>query len=132
MIKFNNFLNFPTYYKNRQQRIIQVSVSIIDYQKTDNELFVQAIANNKYNVSVSITNLKSKETKVNCTCDSFKYEFAKSLDKVDGLLNREYYVNIWKKGYIRKTRRRSNPFNIPSGCKHVIATCRMIRRKFNI
>ena len=128
-MKLKDFIRLPTLYRNREDKINQVTISNLMISDNGEDLVtVSAVTNNKHQTQIQV-NRKTKDVKVFCDCESFNYEFARVLLKHKALLNEEYFINLWKRAKPRKTNRRKNPYNVPSGCKHVIKLCRYISLK---
>jgi hypothetical protein len=124
-MKLKDFAKLPTIFRNREQKINEVSISNIIIDKQNDYITISAVTNNKHNTQFYI-NTKTGETKVFCDCASFNFEFARVLYKHRALLNAEYFIEQWKRTKPRKTNKRKNPYNVPSGCKHVIKLARFI------
>ena len=122
MLNFGNFLFFPEKYKNRTPSTKNLSFQNFQfhYNPTTQSVWFFAVINGKYDVDISLKLAgqdfsMSTPCKVNCTCESFTYEFMHALYLNDGLLKPEsYHPNMLKKPS------KKNTFNIPSGCKHIV------------
>ena len=125
-MKLRDFTRISTLYRNREDKINQVILSNININNIDeNNIEITAVTNNKHTTILRI-NLRTKETKVFCDCESFNFEFAAVLLKHKALLNEEHFIERWKHAPPRKTNRRKNPYNVPAGCKHIIKLARYI------
>ena len=59
--------------------------------------------------------------KVFCTCESFKYEFANAVFRAGSLLKSVNFVRS-----IISRPKEKNQYNVPSGCKHIVALARQV------
>ena len=128
MLKFNQLLHFPTYYKDRNQKVREVVIRITGISNTDNITSVQAIANSRYTTQIEY-NQTDKTVKCYCSCASFTYEFASILLKNHAVLNEQQIKYQLQHHPPRKTRNRRNPFKVISACKHVIRLCQVCRER---
>lgn len=116
MIILNDLLNFPSFYRDRRQSLEGLIPTITNFKELDTSYLFEGKVG-KYNVAIEFIKkepitLKSP-VRVECSCASFKYEFAAVLFRNRGLYNREnFFVSLPKE---------KNKFSIISGCKHIIS-----------
>jgi hypothetical protein len=106
---------------------MNVKLHHLDYVTEEGKLIVHA-RTNKYILSLVIYDTKvdvKSRIKVDCTCQSFKYEFAYAINFDDGLLLPDNYEMLTKKP------KKRNIYNYPTGCKHLIKLGQMIYQKKN-
>ncbi len=107
-------LYLPAYYKNRQEAVNTVMLSNLNIEKKENQLICNCIANRKYQVSIIINGRiqSSSEIMIDCTCESFKYEFAYTVGRDKSL--------IYPNRYLKTISKDKNKFLHLTGCKHLI------------
>lgn len=119
MLVLRNLILLPSFYRDRIQKVKSVRLSNIVFQQQDEGILISCNANDKYTCNLFLfgkkININSK-IKVNCDCESFKYEFAYTLNKHNALLDNEMFIK-----YITKPPRKKNRYLIPTACKHIIA-----------
>ena len=119
MLKLGHFTRFPAVYKDREELVKKVILRNIKVTKTDSDTIRITSSTNKYDQEIEIFDKSvhlNSPCKVSCTCQSLIYEFANSLFKEDSLLNPlEFLKSVITRPKVK------NVFNIPSGCKHIVA-----------
>lgn len=126
MISFRNILNFPSFYRDRQDSWRKINPSIIDVKKTESDITIVSMTG-KYEQNIVIHDTKlapNTRVTISCTCPSFNFEFANTLFKNQGLNRPEEFMKA-----IQKVAKEKNPYNIPSGCKHIIALANLVMKK---
>jgi effector-binding domain-containing protein len=130
MITFNDILKFPAQYSKRENSIQKVNMQLADVQDSDEILNIGGICSSQtgqYAQKIEIhknskdINLQNP-VKLLCSCESFKYEFSGSLLKIESLLESEFFEYAIRMHKPKK----KNIYQIPSGCKHIIALARFI------
>jgi len=123
MLYFGNILNFPAYYKKRQDSVRLVDSRITKiYLDDDKNLTVEGTAG-KYSQIIKFQGGKvdmNTSIKCLCSCESFKFEFSAVLKKMDSLLNPSRFSDTPPK--------KKNTYMVESGCKHIIAFARQINK----
>jgi len=121
LLTLNDFIRFPTAFKDREKLVDKIRLLSIIPKKTEYGIEVKS-RTDKYEQIIEIydnkINLKSS-VKVTCNCESFKFEFANAVFKAGSLINAIAFLRS-----IIKRPKEKNEFNIPSGCKHIIALAR--------
>lgn len=118
MIQLKDIISFPAYYKKRNSTLKDVMINNIYMNKYENEYIITSTST-KYKQEISfIGNTLSKETpiKIFCNCESFKFEFAHSIFIRNSLRNSDNFDED-----IMKRSKEKNIYNIPCGCKHIVA-----------
>lgn len=119
MLKLFNLINFPAFYKKRNEKLDDVSFTNIIVKnnavigKSNNHNCIIEFENNQID--------KNSPIKVYCSCESFKYEFSRAVHFNDSLLNSESFGN-----FLMKKTTTKNIYSIPSGCKHLVKLARFI------
>ena len=128
MITFSDILKFPGQYAKRENSIQKVNIQLANVQDSDEILEIGGIVNSQsgqYAQKIEIhknskdINLQNP-VKLLCSCQSFKYEFAGALLKIDSLLESEFFEYAIRMHKPKK----KNIYQLPSGCKHIIALAR--------
>jgi len=125
-------MNFPSAYKTREDKIKVLKPNIIKVVLKDNNIFIYGNTNSHKQIILfylentiipngsilsSIVNIDTP-IKVECDCQSFKYEFEYVLGNDNLVYPRNFNMNSGP--------REKNPLYIKSGCKHIIALGRYI------
>jgi hypothetical protein len=123
MLTLGYFSKFPAKFKNREELVKPIIFEKINVERSaDSKRIIITGKTDKYEQEIEIFDshftLKS-ECKVFCNCESFKYEFANSLFKSGSLRRPISFIRS-----IIKRPKQKNEYNIPSGCKHIIALIR--------
>ena len=124
-----SLIYLPAYYRDRWKNVnlVQINHFGFRYLGDDEKLYIfNAITNGKYITQIAMGNLNKEnyfitpESQIvcDCTCQSFKFEFAKIVADNEGLLRPLGYYNIKPK--------QKNKFNHLTGCKHLVALARFI------
>ena len=129
MFKFSDILKFPGIYSKREEKIRKVNLQLANVEENNNLLTLGGVCTsqrNQYGPKIEV-HKNGKENlnlyypvKILCSCESFKYEFAGALLKVNALLEEEYF----KYNIMMHKPRKKNIYQLPSGCKHIIALAR--------
>ena len=124
MLTLGYFAKWPSQYKEREKLVKGVIFNNITPTVNENGTIFIKSSTDKYiqevEVRDEIIHLNS-ECKVFCSCESFKYEFANAVFKSGSLLKPIEFIRS-----IVKRPKEKNQYNIPSGCKHIVALCRQI------
>jgi hypothetical protein len=125
MLTLGYFSKFPSTYKDREESVKDVVFNKISPPTTteDNNIFIVS-STGKYTQEVMIQDENihlNSQCKVFCSCESFKYEFANAIFRSGSLLKPIEFVRS-----IIKRPKEKNQYNIPSGCKHIVALSRQI------
>lgn len=125
MLRFRDLMQFPPFYSKRQGSIRQTMANIVGFNKQEH--FVEVTGKSKdYKQTIRILGqdiLPNSAVQINCTCPSFKFEFAHSLLKHESLLSPETFDTELLKKPTKK-----NPYLVPSGCKHIIALAKTFNK----
>ncbi len=130
-MKLTNILNFPAIYKDRAAKLKEISLHSLNIKikPEENSIYITGEVN-KYVTKIILKDLIIKpNTKilVDCTCDSFKYEFSRAINKDNSLINNLAYgltlTNIPKS---------KNIYQHISGCKHLIYLGQYIFHRKNL
>jgi len=117
------FSKFPAAYKDREKSIGEVRFNNIHQNIIKDKIIIHANTD-KYQqemeIQDEILHLNSP-VKVFCTCESFKYEFANAVFRAGSLLKATSFVRS-----IISRPKEKNQYNVPSGCKHIVALARQI------
>ena len=121
MLTLNNFIRFPTAFKDREKLVDKVRFLQIDPIKTEYGFNVKS-RSERYEQEIEFHDDKislRSPVKVSCNCESFKFEFANAIYKAGSLINAAQFIRS-----IIKRPKEKNEFNLQSGCKHIIALSR--------
>jgi hypothetical protein len=117
------FSKFPAAYKDREKSIGEVRFNNIHQDIIKDKIIIHA-STDKYQqemeIQDEIIHLNSP-VKVFCTCESFKYEFANAVFRAGSLLKSVKFVRS-----IISRPKEKNQYNVPSGCKHIVALARQV------
>ncbi|HOD61966.1 MAG TPA: hypothetical protein PKG96_07690 [Bacilli bacterium] len=117
------FSKFPAAYKDREKSIGEVRFNNIHQDIIKDKIIIHA-STDKYQqemeIQDEIIHLNSP-VKVFCTCESFKYEFANAVFRAGSLLKSINFVRS-----IISRPKEKNQYNVPSGCKHIVALARQV------
>lgn len=126
MLTFRNILNFPSFFRDRQNSVNKLRNIMIQKAYLDeNRLTIIGNVNNHTTViqfdekNVDMNNV----IRVSCDCQSFSFEFARVLFDSNALYQPENFTQ-----FISKVPKKKNIYSIPSGCKHVIALARFVNK----
>lgn len=137
MLTLNQLMNFPGQFGHRQNSISKVKIHLLDVQDSEKILIIGGISNSQRNtqyaqkIEIQKTDNKltlQNQVRILCSCQSFKYEFAGSLLKINSLLESEFFEYMIQKHKPKK----KNVFQTPSGCKHIIALARTLWKNQNL
>lgn len=124
MLTLGYFSKFPSAYKDREKLVKDVVFNKISpATKEDDTIFIVS-STGKYTQEVMIQDENihlNSPCKIFCSCESFKYEFANAVFRSGSLLKPIELVRS-----IIKRPKEKNEYNIPSGCKHIVALTRQI------
>jgi len=117
------FSKFPALYKNREKSVDTVVFNSIKRDIKDDEIIIINATTNKYQQEIEIKNglHLNSEVKVFCNCESFKYEFANAVFRAGSLIRP---LSVFRSIVSRP--KEKNQYNIPCGCKHIVALARNI------
>lgn len=124
MLTIGFFSKFPSAYKDREKSIKDIVFNKITPTINENGTIFIRSTTNKYTQEVEIqdeTIHLNSPCKIFCSCESFKYEFANAVFKSGSLFKQVEFIRS-----IVSRPKEKNQFNIPSGCKHIVALCRQI------
>ena len=117
------FSKFLAAYKDREKSIGEVRFNNIHQDIIKDKIIIHA-STDKYQqemeIQDEIIHLNSP-VKVFCTCESFKYEFANAVFRAGSLLKSINFVRS-----IISRPKEKNQYNVPSGCKHIVALARQV------
>jgi len=122
MLTLGYFTKFPSRYRHREDSLKNVTFIDISKEVEEDGIIIRSNTG-KYAQEIKIfdTAIRLKSPcKVYCSCESFKFEFAHPIFRSGSLLKPISFV----RSIINRPRER-NEFNIPSGCKHIVALARM-------
>ena len=142
MLKFSDILKFPGQYSRREPSIAKVNIQLAHVEDQEDKVVVGGLStsqNGQYCPQIHINkkstteDLKSavqfdKNVKILCSCPSFKFEFAGALMKINSLLEEQYFAYA----ILTHKPKHKNIYQIPSGCKHIIALARKIWTNKNL
>lgn len=131
MLTFSKILHFPATYKKRNENLKTITLNNFKPQIISNlPLMINYSAKvNNHNPIIQTIGKLNNNTPViiTCTCESFKFEFAKLVHKEGSLFDPENFV--------LKQPKEKNPFGIAGPCKHILFLANYIwanRSKLNI
>jgi hypothetical protein len=117
------FSKFPAAYKDREKSIGEVRFNNIHQDIIKDKIIIHA-STDKYQqemeIQDEIIHLNSP-VKVFCTCESLKYEFPNAVFRAGSLLKSVNFVRS-----IISRPKEKNQYNVPSGCKHIVALARQV------
>ena len=128
MLKFNDLLHFPSFYRGRygsEKTVTLKKIKVTEKKNEDNSTsyIFSCISNNKYETIIEIIKYPKDKgltkcfVKAYCGCDSFKYEFASLFSKENSLYKPVYYIN---NGKPRDNSKKRNKYDVISPCKHIL------------
>ena len=124
MLTLGYMSKFPAAYKDREKSIKTVLFNKISPATHSGDKITVVSSTDKYTQEIvihdKIIHLNSP-CKVFCTCSSFKFEFANPVFKAGSLLKPIDFVRS-----IISRPKEKNEYNIPSGCKHLVALSRQV------
>jgi hypothetical protein len=125
MLRFRDLLQFPPFYAKRNKSIRQVQISIQNIDRQENYIDISGVSKD-YKSTIRIygnININSRVS-ISCTCQSFNFEFAHALFRVQSLFNpNNFGDNLLKKPLDK------NKYMIASGCKHIISLANLILKE---
>jgi hypothetical protein len=128
MLRFRDILNFPSFYSKRQDSIRKVLMNITGINKDSESKQIDIDGSSgKYSQKIRFFGndiISNSLVQITCDCESFKYEFSHAVFKNESLINPENFVEN-----IRKKPLDKNKYQIPSGCKHIIALANLILKQ---
>jgi len=127
MITLQNMLNFPSLLSARNDSWKPLRPEIMSVKKVNDDTTIVTGKTGKHIQKIEISGGKTtlaSPVKVNCTCESFKFEFAYAVNKYEGLLNPGRFETS-----LSKPPKEKNKFSKPSGCKHIIAFSRLLTKR---
>lgn len=128
MLRFRDILNFPSFYSKRQDSIRNVISTITSVNNDlDNKEINITGSTGRYSQSIKIFGndiIPNSLVQVTCDCESFKFEFSHAVFKNDSLINPESFGKFLNDKPLNK-----NKYQIPSGCKHIIALAHLILKQ---
>ncbi len=129
MLKFTDIMRFPGQFSKREALIPNVNIELAHVEDSPDKLSIGSISTSstEYAQKIEVNKIKGKfelqsPIKVQCSCQSFQYEFAGPLLKVDGLLEREYFEYAIRMHKPKK----KNPNQVLGVCKHLVKFSRLI------
>ena len=126
MLRFRNILNFPSFFRKRQNSVLTLGTMIKKVYRDDNDQLIIVGGVNKYSPTIQFgeSDVDMNNTvKISCDCQSFNFEFARTLFDNNSLFQPENFQKA-----IRSVPKKKNAFMVESGCKHVIALARFINK----
>lgn len=117
---------FPPAFESRNDSIDSVEIKKIRSieGKNNNLLFVSTSGTKKYTTKIFIVDKNKKllsPVQISCNCSSFIFEFEYACNTVGSLYGKRQGLD--KKPEVK------NPKMIPTGCKHIHALARIIRKE---
>lgn len=122
MLTIGYFSKFPSRYSDREKLTKTIVFNNISSNITEKNTIIIKSTTNKYIQEIEIHDEKihlNSPCKVFCSCESFKFEFANPVFKSGSLLKPIEFI----RSVVSRPKER-NEFNIPSGCKHIVALAR--------
>ncbi len=123
MVEFRQLLTFPGVYFKRMISVTNIkNIKINNIEKNNDNIKIMATVN-KHDVEIHFHDTQIKQNtpvSVVCTCESFKFEFAYTMNQQTSL--------IGAKHFILDSPKKKNTNNIISGCKHIIALAIYIQK----
>ena len=113
-----DFVNPRAFYKDRLKEIKSLKVFLKDIYFYETVPVIKFNCNN-YEINIQLIGAEVNERndiRMSCTCPSFNYEFAYSLNKGSALFKPESFSKA-----IHTAPKTKNKYNIITGCKHTIA-----------
>ena len=126
MLRFRNILNFPSFFRKRQNSVVYLRPMIKKAFHDDNEqlIIIGSVNNHTPTIQFGEKNVDMNNTvKISCTCQSFNFEFARTLFDNQSLFQPENFEKA-----VFGVPKKKNPYSVPSACKHVIALARHINK----
>jgi len=123
MLSIGYFSKWPAIYKTREKSVEDVIFTNINTTVGENEITIDSTTED-YTQEIIIkdnTIHLNSPCGVFCSCESFKFEFANAVFRAGSLIKPIEFVRS-----IIKRPKEKNEFNIPSGCKHIIALSRQV------
>ncbi len=127
MLRYRDLLNFPSFYSKRQESIRETLVQITGMSNNPDEKIIEINGTSgKYSQMIRILGeiIPNSPVQITCNCESFKFEFSHAVFKNDSLINPQNFGPDIIKKPLEK-----NKYQIPSGCKHVIALANLILKQ---
>lgn len=127
MLTLGYFNKWPAIYSDREKLIRTITFNKLTPTFNENKTISIESSTDKYTQKIEILDENihlNSQCKVFCSCESFKFEFANSISKHESLLEPMNFI----KSIIERPKEK-NKYNIPSGCKHIIALARQIIRR---
>jgi hypothetical protein len=127
MLRFRDLLQFPTFYSKRNKNLREIQITLGNIDRQEDYIEIEGISKN-YKPTIRIFGDFSPNTNVliSCTCQSFNFEFAHAVSRVQSLLNPQNFGDNLIKKPLEK-----NKYMIPSGCKHIIGLANLIIKEKN-
>ncbi len=127
MLTFTDIMRFPGQFAKRESLISNISIEIAHVQESPDKLSLGGISSTNYAQKIEIDKINGKfelrsPIKVQCSCQSFQYEFAGPLLRVDGLIEKEYYEYSIRMNKPKK----KNPNQVLGVCKHLVKFSRLV------
>jgi hypothetical protein len=117
------FSKFPAAYKDREKSVGEIRFNNINQDIINDKIIIHANTD-KYQQDIEIQDEVihlNSPVKVFCSCESFKYEFANAVFRAGSLLKSLSFVRS-----IVSRPKEKNQYNVPSGCKHIVALARQV------
>jgi hypothetical protein len=117
------FSKFPAAYKDREKSVGEIRFNNINQDIINDKIIIHANTD-KYQQDIEIQDEVihlNSPVKVFCSCESFKYEFANAVFRAESLLKSLSFVRS-----IISRPKEKNQYNVPSGCKHIVALARQV------
>ena len=128
MLRFRDILNFPSFYSKRQDSIKKVLMNITGMSNNPDDKIIEIDGSSgKYSQKIRFFGgdiIPNSSVQITCDCESFKYEFSHAVFKNESLINPENFGEN-----IRNKPLDKNKYQIPSGCKHIIALANLILKQ---
>ncbi len=123
MLTLAYFTKFPSKYKDREKFVNHVTLENIKAEIIDeNKILITSNTKKGYRQEIELEDNKislRSRCKVSCTCESFKFDFAHAVFRAGSLLNPISFI----RSVVQRPKQR-NQYDIPSGCKHIVALAR--------
>ena len=123
MLTLAYFTKFPSSYKDREKFVNNVILENVKAEViNENKILITSTTKSGYRQEIELEDNKislRSPCKVFCTCASFKFDFAHAVFRAGSLLKPISFI----RSVIQRPKQR-NQYDIPSGCKHIIALAR--------
>ena len=129
MLKFTDIMRFPGQFSKRESLIQKIDIKLADVQDSPEKISLGGIttSSTEYVQKIEVEKIKGQldlqsSIQVQCSCQSFQYEFAGPLLRVDGLLGKEFFMY----DILKHKPKKKNPNQVVGVCKHLVKFSRFI------